>query len=39
LQRKAGSGLVETQSAMPNGPALRIEVTDTPPRDAYVAAQ
>ena len=39
VQGKAGPGLVDTQSAALNGPPLRVQVTDTPPRDAYVAAQ
>jgi hypothetical protein len=39
VQAKAGPGLVDTQSAALNGPHLRVQVTDTPPRDAYVAAQ
>jgi hypothetical protein len=39
LQGKAGPGLVDTQSAALNGPPLRVQVTDTPPSDAYVAAQ
>jgi hypothetical protein len=39
VQGKAGPGLVDTQSAAPNGPPLRVQVTDTPPQNAYVAAQ
>lgn len=39
-QGKAGPGLVDTQGAGAlNGPPLRVLVTDTPPQDAYVAAQ
>ena len=38
-QGKAGSGLVDTQAGALNGPPLRVLVTDTPPQDAYVAAQ
>ena len=38
-QGKAGPGLVDTQSAAPIGPPLRVHVTDAPPRDAYVSAQ
>jgi hypothetical protein len=37
---KATPGLVETQAPVAlNGPPLRVLVTDTPPQDAYVAAQ
>ena len=39
VQGKAGPGLVDTQSAALIGPPLRVQVTDTPPSDAYVAAQ
>lgn len=39
LQGKAGPGLVDTQMAALNGPLLRVQFTDTPARDAYVAAQ
>jgi hypothetical protein len=39
-QGKAGPGLVDTQGAGAlNGPPLRMLVTDTPPQDAYGAAQ
>ena len=39
-QGKAAPGLVDTQGAGAlNGPPLRVLVTDTPPQDAYVAAQ
>jgi hypothetical protein len=38
-QGKAGSGLVDTQAGALNGPPLRVLVTDTPPQDAYVAAE
>ena len=40
VQGKATPGLVETQAPVPlNGPPLRVLVTETPPRDAYVAVQ
>ena len=39
-QGKATPGLVDTQAAGAlNGPPFRVLVTDTPPQDAYVAAQ
>ena len=38
-QGKAGPGLVDTQSSALNDPPLRVQVTDAPPRDAYVSAQ
>jgi len=39
VEGKAGPGFVDTQSAALNGPPLRVQVTDAPPRDAYVSAQ
>ena len=39
VQGKAGPGLVDTQSAALNGPPLRVQVTEAPPRDANVCAQ
>ena len=40
MQGKATPGLVDTQASVAlNGPPLRVLVTETPPRDAYVAAQ
>jgi hypothetical protein len=39
-QGKATPGVVETQAPLAlNGPPLRVQVTETPPQDAYVAAQ
>ena len=39
-QGKAARGLVDTQGpGAPIGPPLRVLVTDTPPKDAYVAVQ
>ena len=40
VQGKATPGLVDAQTAGAlSGPPLRVLVTDTPPQDAYVAAQ
>jgi hypothetical protein len=39
-QGKAAPGLVETQGQeAPSGPPMRVLVTDTPPKNAYVAVQ
>ena len=39
-QGKATPGLVDTQvQEAPSGPPMRVLVTDTPPKDAYVAVQ
>jgi len=40
VQGKAAPGLVDTQApGAPIGPPLRVLVTNTPPKDAYVAVQ
>jgi hypothetical protein len=39
VQGRAGPGLVDTQAVALKGPPLRVQVTDSPPRDAYVTAQ